>query len=460
MKTSFILSPLYLIYFVIFVIFLATEISCQSFVPYLINNAAARNATCNDGTPGVYALKNATTNPNLWLIYLEGGYFCNTLSSCTTRNTSQHILMTSNGWGAGSQQNGLLSTNSTLNPDFSGGNIVYAHYCSSDFWIGKNGVLGPWVFNGRQIVKALFEDLIQFRGLVNGPSTKVLFGGGSAGGVGAVTNIEFVASTILTNVGQLWGLCDSGFFFNTSSINPVNPFYTIGQVAWPYWNPDISSMNCSNYYQSTPYYCFSAPIALPYIEIPMFVHVSLYDDSAVTLYGSVSPPNSNSTLAFDIAFGITTQNLLCTTAAKHSYFSASCCLHQIAFRTDAFNMLINNISMYDTITDWFFQRNQLSHQVVEPPSCYCFRGYDCNPTCSCDHGPGYQYNNCTPPTCSGTGSTTSSSITSSITSTMTTNSFSTTQNQAPSTSGGTYSQGTSILLTSFLLLVLTFFFVI
>lgn len=120
--------------------------------------------------------------------------------------------MTTNGWNSISTE-GIFSLNATENPDFVGGHIVVAHYCSSDLWSGSNGVDGPWVFNGRNIIQSLFEDLMNFHGLSNTPNVQVLFVGSSAGGLGILVNLEFVAKKILPNVGKLWGNCKLKFNF-------------------------------------------------------------------------------------------------------------------------------------------------------------------------------------------------------------------------------------------------------
>ena len=51
-------------------------------------------------------------------------------------------------------------------------------YCTSDLWSG-NGDGGLWTFRGRDVVKAVFGDLLANRGLKAGD--EILFTGGSAG---------------------------------------------------------------------------------------------------------------------------------------------------------------------------------------------------------------------------------------------------------------------------------------
>ena len=49
------------------------------------------NAVCNDGTPAIYFWKESPTNSTEWLLYFEGGEFCNDDTSCTSRLNDCHL---------------------------------------------------------------------------------------------------------------------------------------------------------------------------------------------------------------------------------------------------------------------------------------------------------------------------------------------------------------------------------
>ena len=70
-------------------------------------------------------------------------------------------------------------------------NYVFVHYCSSDWWAGdsdaENNTAGMH-FRGRNIVRAVFEELIATTELKS--AEQIVFWGTSAGGVGALNNAD------------------------------------------------------------------------------------------------------------------------------------------------------------------------------------------------------------------------------------------------------------------------------
>ena len=83
-------------------------------------------------------------------------------------------------------------------------------YCSSDIWSGdapaSNSTFG-YTFRGSRIVTAVMNGLLQNQGLGATPGQRLLFGGCSAGAIGAMNNIEAVAAMMPSTV-QTWGFLD------------------------------------------------------------------------------------------------------------------------------------------------------------------------------------------------------------------------------------------------------------
>ena len=73
------------------------------------------------------AFENAGSDPSLWLVYLEGGYWCWDESSCTERYSTLKFDMSSSGWGKLFAQDGIFSTVPANNP-FAGANMVFLKY--------------------------------------------------------------------------------------------------------------------------------------------------------------------------------------------------------------------------------------------------------------------------------------------------------------------------------------------
>ena len=101
-------------------------------------------------------------------------------------------------------------------------------YCSSDFWSGNAGASAAtfgYSFRGSRIVAAVMQDLQQSLGLGKVPGTRLLFGGCSAGAIGAMNNIEAVAAAAPPGV-EVMGFLDGAALLN------------IQPTAWT-WSPTL-----------------------------------------------------------------------------------------------------------------------------------------------------------------------------------------------------------------------------
>ena len=199
------------------------------------------NARCNDGTAPVFYVWLAEDEPtNDWIVYLEGGAACNDDASCTERFMDNPERMGTGCMGPGDcdASYGVFSDSgpdhmpTTRNKTglfadqysyFSDWNKVHIEYCSSDNWTGMGGQSGALTgfqsefshgnaeFNGHHIVEAVI-DMLSNRAedhRLGAPGSRVLFGGGSAGSVGAQQNLDFVADTLVD--AEVRGLFDAGF---------------------------------------------------------------------------------------------------------------------------------------------------------------------------------------------------------------------------------------------------------
>jgi hypothetical protein len=244
--------------------------------------AAAR---CNDGTPFDFKVRLAPRPSSVWVIWLEGGFYCDDYSSpCSTRpanlkstnpgNDEQLIAFDSQG---------IFNTSPTVNPDFYDTNMVSAHYCSSDFWAGATSTRRPstgdptngWYFSGHPNVDALIAMLAQRYGLDDSnPSLRVLLGGSSAGAFGAHFNQARVVAALPNTAagGRLALFVDAGWMTDWD-----NPSYRMGSATTPdadVWkkartfysatfDPDCEKGATSQ--GSDPSTCFMAPAWYPYV---------------------------------------------------------------------------------------------------------------------------------------------------------------------------------------------------
>ncbi|GMU63793.1 MAG: hypothetical protein AMXMBFR36_00670 [Acidobacteriota bacterium] len=156
---------------------------------HTLDVASYPDAICNDGSPAVAYLRPASPQcaaqpqrPECrrWILYFDGGGGCRDASDCLDtrwcsgggRVFDRAGKMSSRGaWPAIRSLGGLFRRNPPppLANAFAGFNVVVAHYCSSDNWIGSadlagiatsGGVSYDIHFQGEAIVDALLDTLL------------------------------------------------------------------------------------------------------------------------------------------------------------------------------------------------------------------------------------------------------------------------------------------------------------
>jgi hypothetical protein len=148
-------------------------------------------AVCNDGSEGVYHFASATdeAKERRWLVWLDGGDFCESADVCADRQRTMSQLMTSVGVPEEKSLGGLMASDA---PTFGGANLASVHYCSSDQHTGDRPASEETYglhFRGQRIVKAALNDLRR-KGLRNGD--QLTLSGCSAGSNGAEQLCDFV----------------------------------------------------------------------------------------------------------------------------------------------------------------------------------------------------------------------------------------------------------------------------
>lgn len=184
-------------------------------------------ATCNDGSPAVLYFRpyEGEANKNKWVILLNGGGSCETAQDCANRwcgvdtNFDADNMSTANA-GNSVPADGILERRPD-NP-FANYNHVQVRYCTSDSWGGrglgvkltaKDPKAGGDVtfeanFAGAYVFEAMLdtlrqdglEPLVYARAKTSMPdldeASEVVFGGGSAGGAGTITNLDRFAEAL------------------------------------------------------------------------------------------------------------------------------------------------------------------------------------------------------------------------------------------------------------------------
>ena len=270
---------------------------------YEVVNASARNAICLDGTPAGFYLNRNPSSSN-WVIHLQGGSLCRTPGECQA--ALQSARGSSNGSACslpGNDNNGGYASlglptqdDPSLNPTFHTWNRVYVRYCTQDLWLGRRPqATNPYGVNhvGHYVVEAVLQDLVTFHGLAD--SDVVLFGGTSAGAVGAQNHIDSFQEFLVqekTRLGRpparFYGYSDAGWFrelpgIEEFALNPTTAFENtassvfllqISQLLSGVYGAYFDQSCLANRTIERPVFlgqdCLGASNLWPFISVPMF----------------------------------------------------------------------------------------------------------------------------------------------------------------------------------------------
>lgn len=280
-----------------------------------------QDARCNDGTPFGFHIQFANPRSNKWLVFLTGGGFCDdNMSDCShripkytstpaeaDRELKNNLL-----------RQGIFNTNPVNNPTFYNFNHVYAYYCSSDVWSGNTTSRRPnhgdpvngWYFSGKYNVKAMWEILIQRYGLnpdISG--TQILFGGESAGGLGAQSNAyeAYQLFTEPTKLGNFKIVNDAGMIwdFDDPNYRPGDANTSIKEAfayAYDFWGSSLNPLCEKDQLRQGKRagYCFHEPTIYPFIVnssadpvrglgIPLLLQYCSIDSWALEIHKIVWP---------------------------------------------------------------------------------------------------------------------------------------------------------------------------
>ena len=123
-------------------------------------------------------------------------------------------------------------------------------YCTSDLWSGDapaSDATFNFTFRGSRIPTAVVQSLMQTQGLGNTPGARLLFGGCSAGAIGAMNNLERIAQLVESKGVQTWGFLDG------AGLLDIKP------RGWT-WSPLLESLQSLMANMTT----FTQPVFQPY----------------------------------------------------------------------------------------------------------------------------------------------------------------------------------------------------
>eukprot|EP00658_Telonema_sp_P-2_P048181 TRINITY_DN36663_c0_g2_i1.p1 TRINITY_DN36663_c0_g2~~TRINITY_DN36663_c0_g2_i1.p1 ORF type:complete len:391 (+),score=66.92 TRINITY_DN36663_c0_g2_i1:201-1373(+) len=243
-------------------------------------------AVCNDGSQAGYYYKEGT-DPQLWLVYLAGGDWCYDAESCAARKLLPHV-------GNGGY-NGSLHTSSVHFPSscpktgvfselkgaaLARANKVYIPYCTSDAHMGDrpgSEATNGWHFRGQRVVSAVLKELeSKHWGGQDAEGITMVFGGGSAGGRGAMTLLDSVAERLKVRV---LGYLDSNMWMDVASHNQsFMGFAEQTEAAFKWVDArNVVGSQCGLMYKGNEWRCIFGQFRMPFVRTPYLMTASQYD---------------------------------------------------------------------------------------------------------------------------------------------------------------------------------------
>jgi hypothetical protein len=351
-------------------------------------NTVSPDAICNDGTPAAYYFRAGYgSGADRWVIRLQGGGWCWDEESCKTREvkyTTSNVCpenLTDTETIGGSQHQGILSSNQTLNPYWYNANQVWLWYCTSDSHLGSkyaNESLNGWSFLGKTVVRALIHHLLYVQQPSMQTATQVLLTGDSAGGVATLNNADFVGSLIapvLPHVNYK-AFVDAGWFLDIPAYGSSTfSFQMVAKNLFTYWGAIYDDSCVSHYGQGNEWMCFHSQYAWPFIETYMFYQEFQFD-SANLGFDGIGYPFTSAESAYAYNF----QQSMVMDISKTPYvFLPNCYIHETIDQAYFSNIQIRNVSISQAMWEWF------SDTRVPPAPSHtvdsCLVTINCNPSC-------------------------------------------------------------------------------
>ena len=345
------------------------------------------NAKCLDGSQGGFYYRPGSASTfgdefgvNTWIIELEGGGWCSSLSDCAGRSKS--AIGSSKSWpktgipGMDGGANGMLSSDCSINR-FCNASKVHYNYCDGASF--ASSAIAPSIapdnttlwFRGAAIFDASVDATLS---LGMSGAKKIILKGCSAGGLATILHADYFFNRIATEVplARTVSMPDAGFFrdhLTFSGQQSWSPLYK-----WVYAAQNVTQVNSdclANYAVSEQWHCFFAEYTLPFITSPLFMTQDLDDSWQMSnIYDIPCKPyiNCNATEMQGLQ-DYRTEMLASLTALTSSptngaYLSA--CYQHCHQNVNSWDKeLINNVTVAEAFESWWSRSGTVPRMTID-----------------------------------------------------------------------------------------------
>ncbi|XP_069146264.1 pectin acetylesterase 8-like [Solanum lycopersicum] len=381
----------FLLYFVCFLIFVTTEGLLVNIT--ILESAVAKGAVCLDGTPPAYHLdRGSGSGVNSWVISLEGGGWCQNVTSCLTRKNTR--LGSSAKMDHQLPFSGMMSNDPKFNPEFHSWNRVSVRYCDGGSFTGDVEAIDPATrlhYRGARIFKAIMEELLA-QGMKK--SQNAILSGCSAGGLATILHCDNFRMLLPNNV-KVKCFSDAGYFIHRNDISgkPYIEQY-FNDVVTLHGSAKSLPSSCTS--KLKPGLCFFPENVAQQIKTPLFIINAAYDHWQVRniLVAPGSDPKGAWTSCKANIKNCTPNQLKILQgfrkdflkaldglgpSSTRGYYINSCFSHcqsqQQAYWFGLNSPRLFNKTIAEAVRDWFLETDQYRH--IDCP-------YPCDKTCVVD----------------------------------------------------------------------------
>ncbi|XP_068661375.1 pectin acetylesterase 8-like isoform X3 [Aristolochia californica] len=356
-----------------------------------VQSAVAKGAVCLDGSPPAYHFDHGFgTGINNWLIQIEGGGWCNNVTTCLERSKGR--LGSSKQMVKQLAFSAILSNKAKFNPDFYNWNRVKVRYCDGASFTGDIEKVDPTTnlhYRGARVFVAIMEDLLA-KGMKN--AENALLSGCSAGGLTSILHCDSFRALLPMGV-KVKCLSDAGYFVNVLDITGtphIQQFYN--EVVTFHGSAKNLPVSCTAR-MMIPSLCFFPQNVVPQIHTPLFILNAAYDSwqiKNVVAPGVADPHGLWSECKKDVKNCDTSQIQTMQRfrsaflqafdavgrSPERGFFINSCYTHcqseqQMFWLMDDSPKLANT-SIWNAVGDWYFDRSPF--QKIDCP-------FPCDSTC-------------------------------------------------------------------------------
>jgi len=266
--------------------------------------------------------------------------------------------------------------------------------------VGASSDTFNFTFRGERIVSAVITSLVNTFGMGSTPGSNLLFGGCSAGAIGAMNNLDAVAAQVPPSL-RVAG------FFDAASLVDVRP------TGWPWSNdlvplqtlisdmvgvvqPTFEPVCAARYTGAAAWKCLLGQYRMTLVATTFFANIPQLDDFEMMYDSDNFEPVTPAQLAFVDSFQDAVLGLIAALPPGTGVFSPTCLVHCLSGQQSYGNIRVDWQNLSTALEAWYFRGQDT--QLIS--TC---RGWNCTSVCGatnngvpCTIGTGYKATTCYP----------------------------------------------------------------